>query len=137
MARIHELGNLLIERELERRGALGVLPAHGGVLAFLFRQTQPVPIKDIVAFTGRAKSSVTGVVHTLERCGYLGRSQDADDLRSWRIHLTESGRDLLPAFQATSESLVGTVLEGLSDTEQATLVDLLVRIEANLTSELA
>lgn len=136
IARVHELGNLLIERELERRGAQGVLPAHGGVLAFLFRQSEPVPIKDIVAFTGRAKSSVTGVVQTLERSGYVSRSQDPTDLRSWRIQLTPAGRDLLPAFRDTSKRLVGTVLNGLSESDQLALVDLLVRIEDNLTQEL-
>lgn len=136
IARVHELGNLLIERELERRGAHGVLPAHGGVLAFLFRQSEPVPIKDIVAFTGRAKSSVTGVVQTLERSGYLSRVQDPADLRSWRIQLTPAGRDLLPAFQKTSELLVGTVLSGLPESEQVALVNILVRIEDNLTQEL-
>jgi DNA-binding MarR family transcriptional regulator len=136
VARVHELGNLLIERELERHGAEGVLPAHGGVLAFLFRQSEPVPIKDIVAFTGRAKSSVTGVVQTLERSGYVSRTQDPADLRSWRIQLTPAGRNLLPAFQETSERLVATVLKGLSESDQLALVALLVRVDENLTHEL-
>ncbi|MBA3019785.1 MarR family winged helix-turn-helix transcriptional regulator [Propionicimonas sp.] len=135
MARIHELGNLLIERELAHRGVRGVLPAHGGVLAFLFRQSAPVPIKDIVTFTGRAKSTVTGVVQTLEKCGYLSRVQDGDDLRSWRIQLTPAGRELLPAFQGTSQRLVETVLRGLTESEQALLIDLLARIEGNLAHE--
>ncbi len=136
IARVHELGNLLIEQELQRRGATGVLPAHGGVLAFLFRQSEPVPIKDLVAFTGRAKSSVTGVIKTLERCGYLSRTQHPDDLRSWRIQLTQDGRDLGPAFQETSHRLMGTVLQGLSEGEQATLLSLLIRIEDNLAHAL-
>lgn len=136
IARIHELSRLLIERDLAGHGISGVLPAHGGVLAFLFRQSGPVPIKDLVAFTGRAKSTVTGVVQTLERQGYLARSVDPADRRIWAVRLTSEGRALQARFEEISRHLVGTVLAGLTRHDQDTLIDLLVQLENNLTREL-
>lgn len=132
ISRIRDLSHLLIERELAARGIRGVLPAHGGVLAFLFRQTAPVPIKDLVAFTGRAKSTVTGVVQTLERHGYLERLVDQSDSRVWAIRLTSQGRALRADFEEISRQLLEAAYGRMAQQDRETLIGLLAQIEHNL-----
>ena len=79
IARIRARANLFIEEQLQARGISGIVPAHGTVLAFLFRQTEPVPIKAVVQHAGRVKSTITGVLSTLERHRYVRRFRSTED----------------------------------------------------------
>jgi DNA-binding MarR family transcriptional regulator len=134
ISQVRELANLLIEEELAARGIQGIAPAHGGVLAFLFRQTAAVPIKDLVAFTGRAKSTVTGVLQTLERHGYVERSEDRSDSRICSIGLTAKGRALRTDFEAISQRLLEAVYGQMPQRDRETLVRLLAELESNLAA---
>lgn len=134
VSRIREEANLLIEEELAARKIEGIAPAHGSVLVFLFRQTEPVPIKDVVAFTGRAKSTVTGMIQTLERHGYVARSGDLSDNRICTIVLTAKGRALRADFETISQHLVEVVYGQIPQRDRETLVRLLAEMEGNLVS---
>src|SRR6185369_313505 len=109
IARIRESANLFIESELKAHGIKGIVPAHGSVLGFLFRQSEPVPIKALVQHIGRFKSTTTGIVATLERHGYLFRQGCIQDARSVRVGLTEKGRELMQGFEEISTRLLERV----------------------------
>src|SRR6185369_11233348 len=129
---IREAANLLIEQELQARRISGVVPAHGAVLQFLFRQQGAVPIKSLVEQSGRVKSTVTGIVNTLERNGYLCKQECALDARSTRIALTEKGRALQKDFEEISEKLLSRVYGDMPQSERERLAELLSQVEANL-----
>jgi DNA-binding MarR family transcriptional regulator len=132
IARIREQANLLIEEELAARGAAGLAPAHGAVMGFLFRQTEAVPIKDLVAAVGRAKSTVTGIVQTLERHGYVERLGDPGDSRVCAVRLTARGRGLRAGFEEISGRLLDAVYGDMPQRDRETLVRLLAELERNL-----
>jgi DNA-binding MarR family transcriptional regulator len=132
IARIREAANLIIERELQARGMTGIVPAHGTVLFFLFRQEEPVPIKSLVRQTGRVKSTVTGIVNTLERHGYLFKQGCDQDARSVRVGLTDKGRALKTDFEDISEILLGRVFGDMPANDRQRLMELLAVIEGNL-----
>ena len=120
--------------------------SHGrfGVLMLLWRSVQPRAAKllgadDCVAgprtpaeladAAGVTRATMTGLVDTLERDGYVKREPDLDDRRMMSVRLTTKGerflRDLLPGhFQA-----VTSIMSPLSETERKTLVRLLVKIQ--------
>ena len=129
---IREAANLLIERELKRRGLKGIVPAHGVVFAFLFGQTESVPIKSLVNWAGRVKSTVTGMVNTLERHGYVYKQGCDRDARSIRIGLTEKGWAIKRDFEEISNLLEQTVFGDMPQDECRHLVGLLSKIEENL-----
>lgn len=132
IARIREAANLLIERELQRRGMTGIVPAHGSVFHYLFAQQEPVPIKSLVARSGRVKSTVTGMVNTLERYGYLCKQGCEDDARSVRICLTEKGWALKKDFDEISTLVLARIYGDMPETDRQRLVELLAVIEHNL-----
>ena len=132
VARIRELANAFIERELENRGLEGLQPAHGSVLAFLFGQHKPVPVKEIVERVGRVKSTVTGMVNTLERHGYVRKTPSAEDGRVVYVELTKKGDALRADFDAISETLLDAVYGNMPHRERQMLVQLLSRVEGNL-----
>lgn len=134
IARIRESANLFIESELKAHGIKGIVPAHGSILSFLFRQSEPVPIKSVVRHIGRVKSTTTGIVSTLERHGYLYRQGCCEDARSVRIGLTDKGKALMQDFDQISARLLERVYGDMPAEDRSRLMELLTRIEGNLNS---
>jgi DNA-binding MarR family transcriptional regulator len=132
VARVRELANDWLERELEARAIEGIQPAHGTVLAFLFKQQSPVPIKEIVEDVRRVKSTVTGMVNTLERHGYVRKTPSEDDGRVVYVELTEKGNALRADFDEISENLLSTVYGEMSQKDRESLSRLLRQVEKNL-----
>ena len=59
---------------------------------------------EIAARSGVSDAAVSGVLKTLERQGYLGRSVDTADRRRVRVSITEAGRRLvLDAYRDQNE----------------------------------
>jgi len=132
IARIREQANLFIEKELSDRSIDGIVPAHGAVLVCLFQQSKPIPIKVIVEKTRRAKSTVTAMVKTLERHGYLRKSTCRNDNRITYIELTAKGRKIRKDFDDISKLLIERLYGNISENNREKLVRQLEIIEQNL-----
>jgi len=133
IARIREKANALVENELKSRGIKGIVPAHGPVLAFLLRQSEPVPIKAVVGSVRRVKSTVTVTISTLERHGYLRKSPSETDARVTYVELTAKGRGLQKDFEEISRALRSKLYGDMSEKDRERLVQQLDEIEANLS----
>lgn len=132
VSRIREQANLLIEEELRRRSIRGLRPAHGAVLNYLFRQRGPVAIKEVVKHVGRVKSTVTGMLNTLEQHGYVRKTPSDTDRRVTYVELTRKGRALKPDFGRISEKLIRRLYGSMPRPDQEALVRLLSLVEENL-----
>jgi DNA-binding MarR family transcriptional regulator len=132
IARIKEAANLLIEKELRERSIDGIVPAHGPALVFLFQQKEPVPIKAVVDRIGRVKSTVTVMINTLEKYGYVKKSPCEIDNRVTHIELTAKGRKIRKDFDAISVLLVDKLYGKMAKKDREELVGKLSRIEQNL-----
>ncbi len=132
LARIREQANILIERELKARDIRGIVPAHGSVLAFLFRQTHAVPVKAVVEDSGRVKSTITVMLRNLERNGYLQKAPSPQDGRVILVELTDKGRELKPVFMDISSTLLDAVYGSMDQEDRETLAALLAELDQNL-----
>jgi len=132
IARIREKANALVERELRARGVAGIVPAHGPVLVFLLRQSEPVPIKAVVESVRRVKSTVTVTIRTLEKHGYLRKSPSETDARVTYVELTPKGRRLQKDFEEISRVLRRRLYGDMSQKDRERLVKQLDQIEENL-----
>ena len=132
IARIREQANLLIEEELRSRSITGLLPAHGAVLSYLFRQRRAVAIKEVVKRVGRVKSTVTGMLNTLDQHGYVHKTPSDTDRRVVLVELTKKGRALKPDFDRISERLIRRLYGSMSQQDRETLFRLLSELERNL-----
>jgi DNA-binding MarR family transcriptional regulator len=133
IGRIREKANALVEKELQDRGIKGIVPAHGPVLAFLLRQTGPVPIKAVVESVRRVKSTVTVTIGTLEKHGYLRKFPCETDARVTYVELTAKGRGLQKDFEEISRVLRSKLYGDMSESQRERLVRQLDRIEENLS----
>jgi len=133
IGRIREKANALIERELKDRGIKGIVPAHGAVLSFLLQQSQPVAIKAVVENVRRVKSTVTVMIDTLVKHGYIRKLPCETDSRVTYVELTPKGRRLRKDFEEISKALLSKLYGDMSEKDRERLVRQLESIEKNLS----
>ncbi|MEY8743579.1 MarR family winged helix-turn-helix transcriptional regulator [Paenibacillus tundrae] len=124
IARIRDHVNKRIVHELEQHEVTGIVPSHGDVLMFLYRE-DALSIKMLAERVQRTQPTVTVLVNKLEKLGYVERSKTAEDSRVTMIRLTEQGRKLEPVFNQVSKQINEMIYSGLSD-EQAEQLELLL-----------
>lgn len=133
IARIREKANALVENELKGRGIKGIVPAHGPVLVFLLQQREPVPIRAVVESVRRVKSTVTVMIRTLEKHGYLRKLPCETDARITYVELTAKGRRLQKDFEEISRTLRSKLYGDMSEKDRERLIKQLDEIEENLS----
>ena len=89
-------------------------------------------MKEIVEKVGRVKSTVTGMIHTLEQYGYVKKFQSLEDGRVMPVELTEKGRGLEGPVSEISDRLQEKVYGEMSGEERETLAGLLMQVRSNL-----
>lgn len=97
---------------------LGLSNGQFSLLMALNRPAAP-RMKDVAPVLAMDRTTLTATLKPLERRGLVRVEQDADDRRSRRLHLTESGRDLLmqalPIWRATIAEIEASLpKEGLA-----------------------
>jgi DNA-binding MarR family transcriptional regulator len=103
-------------------------------LLFLLMEKGPMAVKDLASGLGNVSlSTLTRMLDKLEENGYLTRSLDRNDRRSFIIYPTEKSKELAGAFRQRVEGLAEAVLEGLTAAERLMLVELFAKIQTNLT----
>lgn len=99
------------------------------VLTVLQGAGEPLQPSTIAARLMVTRGTLTGILDSLERGGYIDRRQQGGDGRTRVVTLTDSGRrkvvELRPRVHQAERHLVG----GLTPAEQAALVGMLARIQ--------
>jgi len=87
---------------------------------------------DLVRVTLLKPPTVSVTLKKLEQSGYVRRETDATDLRAIRVYLTERGKAL---HRSTIERLKendAILMEGITEEEQAVLLQLLTKMRDNM-----
>ena len=132
VSRIRNRAQFFIIDELARRGIEDVVPSHGAVLALLYEAGRALPVTALVLALKRPKSTITKTTDSLESGGYLSKTPNPEDGRSYLVDLTPKGREFFAVFQEISEQLDERLFRGLSDEDRKTLSRLLRALEDNL-----
>jgi DNA-binding MarR family transcriptional regulator len=85
---------------------------------FLLRHLRSFPSTDLTTLTGFlgvTKPTVSGLVDTLEKDGYVRRVQDDSDRRRINIEMTGKSMDLFERLEAETFSLFGDVFLAIPD----------------------
>ncbi|PYE42402.1 DNA-binding MarR family transcriptional regulator [Paenibacillus barcinonensis] len=131
IARIRDHVNKRIVHELEQHEVTGIVPSHGDVLMFLYRE-ETLSIKMLAERVQRTQPTVTVLVNKLEKLGYVERSKSADDSRVTMIRLTEQGKRLEPVFREVSDQINQIIYADLSEEQSEQLEKLLSMIVRRL-----
>ena len=106
-----------------RRRALADLSASGfEALAVLDGADGPLTGTDIASHLLVTTASITSLLDTLARRGYIRREPHPHDRRKTLISLTDAGRDLVDAMLPTVHTAATQLLDGLTPAELEDLV---------------
>jgi MarR family transcriptional regulator, organic hydroperoxide resistance regulator len=97
---------------------LDLTPSEFNALANL-ADGQPRSVRALSDDTGTRATTLTGVLDRLERRGYLTRTLDPTDRRSFRVTLTGQGRTVAARARAAVTDLEGAALAGVSTRQLA------------------
>ena len=116
-------------------GFTDLVPAHLAVLRY------PGPDgrrpSDLAAEAGMSKQAMNYLLGQLEDIGYLVRTDDPDDQRAKRVHLTERGNALRGKIRRTVAKIEQELEAELGSRAYAQLRDLLVRLNDTATVQRA
>jgi DNA-binding MarR family transcriptional regulator len=127
-------GDLVVGRVADVLRSFGLSPAGGLVLSILADAERPLPPHEIGGRLIVTRATVTGLVDSLERRGFVRRVAHPDDGRMLLIELTPKGRRVAIQFRPVVHGRQRVWFEGLSEAERATLLGLLGRIQERLAS---
>ncbi len=92
----------------------------------------PLMVKEIAqAMPGMSLSKLTRVLDSLEKQGYVTRTLNREDRRSFLVAPTEQGKLLVRRFIHDLERVAQGMLTALTPTERLVLVELFAKIRAN------
>lgn len=79
-----------------------------------------------------SKNTTSALLRGLEEQGLIQRKMDPNDLRVFRIQLTDAGRELIHSTAPKRIDTLNQMLNGFSPQETRLMLDLLERLQTNL-----
>ena len=133
---IHAVMHLYRSRQFRelRDGPHGLTHMEFKVLAF-FAQHPGASQRDLVAHSGRDKAQIARLIQGLRQREMLQGQADEQDKRSICLQLSEQGQAACSAVQAQGRRLADRAVAGMSVDEQRSLVDLMLRVQHNLSCD--
>jgi DNA-binding MarR family transcriptional regulator len=124
--------DLLVKRISELLQPFDLTPASGLVLSILADSEAPLPPNQIADRLIISRATVTGLIDSLERRGYVRRQPHPSDRRMLLIEPTDTGRQVAHAFRPIVHQHQKVWMDVLNEKEQGHLIDFLRRLQESL-----
>lgn len=119
-----------------------ISPGRFSVLMLLWRGANPAASgcagprtpAELAAAAGVTRATMTGLIDTLERDGFVKRAPDPTDRRMVSVRLTARGEKFLHRFLPGHFKAIGAIMGRLAESERKTLVRLLGKVQAQAAS---
>lgn len=92
-------------------------------------------LSDLVQHSGRDKAQLTRLIRGLREKAYLEATEDAQDRRSTRLHLTAAGKALQRQLKKSAHTVLEQAVSGMSEQQRGELVSLLTLLQENLEQQ--
>jgi DNA-binding MarR family transcriptional regulator len=122
-----QVGAHAAARFAERLAPLRLSPPHVGILRALAKSAG-LSQQELASMLKIHSSRLVGLLDELEMRGFLMRQENADDRRTYALHLTEEGQATLIEIGRVAKEHQDSLLASLGKEERERLADLLQRI---------
>jgi DNA-binding MarR family transcriptional regulator len=103
-------------------------------LDLIQRLEEPTP-SNLARELGITKPSVSALVARLLETGFIRKERSHADRRSFHLHLTARGSEMMHAHQRVHEALAQHLLAGLDERQQEQLVALVTKVTTALSDQ--
>jgi DNA-binding MarR family transcriptional regulator len=124
--------DLLVKRIADVVQPFDLTPSSGLVLGILADAESPLPPNQIAERLIISRATVTGLLDSLERRGYVRRLPHSTDRRMLLIELTDAGHQVAHEFRLQVHRQQKAWLAALDEQEQDQLIHVLHRLQAAL-----
>jgi DNA-binding MarR family transcriptional regulator len=124
--------DLMVKRISSLLQPFDLSPASGLVLSMLADSESPLAPHQIAAHLIISRATVTGLIDSLERRGYVQRIAHQTDRRSLLVRPTERGRQVADAFRPIVHQNQKLWMEALDGEQQERFIDSLHCLQAAL-----
>ncbi len=124
--------DLLTSRIAKLVQTFDLTPASGLVLSMLADSEAPLPPNEIASRLIITRATVTGLVDSLERRGYVQRHSHPSDRRMILVEITAKGHQVADAFRPIVHRQEKEWFHAFSEAEQQQFLALLHRLQAVL-----
>jgi DNA-binding MarR family transcriptional regulator len=130
----HDVARLMRKRLEQRTRSLNLTRAQWSVLAHLTRhEDEGINQSGLAEVLDVEPITVGRILDKLESCGLIRREPHPDDRRSWLPKLTDKAKPILEKLWELGAATREEAMSGLSEAEREQLLELLLRVKANLT----
>jgi MarR family transcriptional regulator, transcriptional regulator for hemolysin len=129
---LHDIARLMRKRYEQRARPLGLTRAQGQVLAHLQRH-QGINQAGLAELLEVEPITLARLIDRMEEARLVERRDDPADRRAHRLYLTERAAPVLEQSHAMGDAVRAEAFAGIANAERERLVDLLVRVRANLS----
>jgi MarR family transcriptional regulator for hemolysin len=131
---LHDVARLMRTRFDQKARMQGMTRAQWIILAWLDRQPG-LSQNEMASILEVEPISVGRLIDRLEARGLVERRPDPTDRRVRRLHLLPAANPMIDEIARHREALAAEFLEGIDPDGRSRLVDLLIHIKSNLTTE--
>jgi DNA-binding MarR family transcriptional regulator len=124
--------DLLVKRIADLIQPFGLSPSSGLALGILADAGSALPPHQIAERLIISRATVTGLLDSLEKRGYVRRLPHSSDRRMLLIELTDSGRQVAHEFRQRVHQHETEWLSGFNQMEREQLIALLRRLQSTL-----
>lgn len=134
ISQIKQIQGRVFARLLTEAGIDEFNGAQGRILYILWQEDN-LPIVELAARTGLAKTTLTSMLDRMESLGHIKRCYDSEDRRQIRIRLTKGVRRLEKKYRQVSDEMSRLFYKGFSEKEILKLDSQLEKVLKNLEEE--
>ena len=122
-----------IESQLIEEGIEDLVPAYGNILTALYNNNGRLMMKDIAAIVGKDKSTITALIKSLLKLGYVKKIKSKQDKRITYIELTEKSYTIKNKFEKISNELNQKAFYDFTVKEKEEFLKLLKKMNNNFS----
>jgi DNA-binding MarR family transcriptional regulator len=129
-------GDVVFAAESEFLASRGVSHGRFTVMMLLNRGCgQASTPAELAEKAGVTRATMTGLIDTLEKDGWVARSSDPQDRRTVLVHFTERGQAVLDAILPDYFRAVSAMMHPLNPQERTQFVELLQKVQRGVTTQ--
>lgn len=135
--KLHCMTSKALENNVKAAGIDEGTLMHGWILRYLYENRErEVFQKDIEKFFLIGRSTVTGIIQTMERNGYIVRESVTSDARLKKVLLTQKGIENHQLIEETIDQTERELLQGIQPEELEVFMSVACKMRENLKKQL-